>query len=238
MSELSTVAIKDGHRGHPHHLQSALLNQPDLRVPGWHTNPDSERADRISRLAGLERLGAVRSSSSASLPPGASANNPSGLNHFESAYMIPPGGAHALSKERSTVGSASATASVGDAGSAYTFDDKDKMSGSGSQSQSVGGDAMERDAMDRDAMENDMDDMEAGTVSSVGFGDAMSDNASLVGWGGGERGGSPVAASVVASQGSKVGTPAGTPAPERFGKAIGAGFGTGRGHDEEDVRMD
>jgi len=236
MSELSTVAIKDGHRGHPHHLQSAALS--DLRVPGWHTNPDSERADRISRLAGLERLGAVRSSSSASLPPGASANNPSGLNHFESAYMIPPGGAHALSKERSTVGSASATASVGDAGSAYTYDEKDKMSESGSQSQSVGGDAMERDAM-----EHDMDDMEAGTVSSVGFGDAMSDNASLVGWGGGERGGSPVAASVVASQGSKVGTPAGTPAPERFGGKLGGGgagaaFGRGSEEEEEDVRMD
>ena len=226
MSELSTVAIKDGHRGHPHHLQTSLIS--DLRVPGYHTNPDSERADRISRLAGLERLGAVRASSSSSLPPGASANNPSGLNHFERAYMIPPGGVHHLSKERSTVGSASATASVGDAGSAYTFDGGDKMSGSGShsQSQSVGGDAIERDAMDRD----DMDDMEAGTVSSVGFGDAMSDNASLVGWAGGERAGSPgPAASVMASQGSKMGTPAGTPAPERFGGRLGGG---------EDARMD
>ena len=70
-------------------------------------------------------------------------------------------------------------------------------------------DAMDRDAMDRDDMDrDDMDDMEAGTVSSVGFGDAMSDSASLVGWAGGERAGSPgPAASVVASQGSKMGTP-------------------------------
>ncbi|KAI0581429.1 hypothetical protein Ptr902_10203 [Pyrenophora tritici-repentis] len=41
MSELSTVAIKDGHRGHfPHHRNPA----------------EAERADRISRLAGLERV--------------------------------------------------------------------------------------------------------------------------------------------------------------------------------------
>jgi len=45
MSELSTVAIKDGHRGHfTHH----------------HHPQDAERADRISRLAGLERVATAR----------------------------------------------------------------------------------------------------------------------------------------------------------------------------------
>ena len=49
MSELSTVAIKDGHRGHlPHHHH----NQP----------MDAERADRISRLAGLDRVDQPRAS--------------------------------------------------------------------------------------------------------------------------------------------------------------------------------
>ncbi|KAF2752029.1 hypothetical protein M011DRAFT_13866 [Sporormia fimetaria CBS 119925] len=88
MSELSTVAIKDGHRGHFQHHHQPL---------------DAERADRISRLAGLERVGVARNipglaPSSANVPPPGyfdSNNNPT------------------LARERSTVGSASATGSVG-----------------------------------------------------------------------------------------------------------------------------
>ena len=94
MSELSTVAIKDGHRGHlPHHHH----NQP----------MDAERADRISRLAGLDRVAQPR----ASLTPGQGgipvqpSNPPQG--YFDSNNQPQ------IMRERSTVGSASATGSVG-----------------------------------------------------------------------------------------------------------------------------
>ncbi|EKG16618.1 hypothetical protein MPH_06199 [Macrophomina phaseolina MS6] len=103
MSELSTVAIKDGHRGHlPHHHQQNPL--------------DAERADRISRLAGLERVAAT-------------GGRPSNLNPSSAAYghhatgssgSIPPTQGYfdannqpQIMRERSTVGSASATGSVG-----------------------------------------------------------------------------------------------------------------------------
>ena len=67
MSELSTVAIKDGHRGHlPHHGQS---HGPS----GLGSQLDAERADRISRLAGLERVTTARNPTplAGNLPPGA-----------------------------------------------------------------------------------------------------------------------------------------------------------------------
>ncbi|OAL46112.1 hypothetical protein IQ07DRAFT_590882 [Pyrenochaeta sp. DS3sAY3a] len=89
MSELSTVAIKDGHRGHfPHHRNPA----------------DAERADRISRLAGLERV-AVSGRNPHGLAPGSAANPPPG--YFDSNNQPQ------IFRERSTVGSASATGSVG-----------------------------------------------------------------------------------------------------------------------------
>ncbi|EOD48279.1 putative membrane-associated eicosanoid glutathione metabolism protein [Neofusicoccum parvum UCRNP2] len=102
MSELSTVAIKDGHRGHlPHHHQNPL---------------DAERADRISRLAGLERVAATGGRPS-NLNPSSAAygHNPTG-----SSGSIPPTQGYfdannqpQIVRERSTVGSASATGSVG-----------------------------------------------------------------------------------------------------------------------------
>lgn len=98
---------------------------------------DDERADRISRLAGLERVSTVRQSSTASLPPGASANHPQG--NLDPGYFdtpMPP--QSALFKERSTVGSASATGSVGgrttwasgsgSVGGSEQYDATDKMS--------------------------------------------------------------------------------------------------------------
>lgn len=89
MSELSTVAIKDGHRGHfPHH----------------HHPADAERADRISRLAGLERV-AVSGRTPQGLGPGAANNPPPG--YFDSNNQPQ------IFRERSTVGSASATGSIG-----------------------------------------------------------------------------------------------------------------------------
>lgn len=101
MSELSTVAIKDGHRGHnPHgnhqHTPSNLSS-----------TLDAERADRISRLAGLERVTTAR-------------NNPNQSGSHLAPNQTTPvqsyfdaGGNPAIARERSTVGSASATGSVG-----------------------------------------------------------------------------------------------------------------------------
>jgi hypothetical protein len=89
MSELSTVAIKDGHRGHfPHH----------------HNPAEAERADRISRLAGLERV-SVTGRNLQGLTPGSGNNNPPAYFDGNNQPQI--------FRERSTVGSASATGSVG-----------------------------------------------------------------------------------------------------------------------------
>ena len=78
---------------------------------------EAERADRISRLAGLERVATVRSASaSGGQVPGMTATPPPG--YFDAAN--PP------IKERSTVGSASATGSVG--GRTTWASSSDKMS--------------------------------------------------------------------------------------------------------------
>lgn len=134
MSELSTVAIKDGHRGHfPHHQQPA----------------DAERADRISRLAGLERIG-VSGRTPQGLGPGSAANPPPG--YFDSNNQPQ------IFRERSTVGSASATGSAG-----------------GRTTWASGSDFNEPDRMSEDQTED---------ASSVG---GFSDEASLVGFGEGAR---------------------------------------------------
>lgn len=143
MSELSTVAIKDGHRGHPHH--HSHRQQTSLS-----DNTDAERADRISRLAGLERLSTVRQSSNTSMPAGASASHPQG--YF--GNLTAPSNAN---KERSTVGSASATGSVG-----------------GRTTWASGSD--NNDATDKMSEDQDMDASSNGGFSDEG-------NASLVGFG-------------------------------------------------------
>ncbi|KAJ8610412.1 hypothetical protein MRB53_038574 [Persea americana] len=166
MSELSTVAIKDGHRGHlgHHHTQapSGLSNQLD-----------AERADRISRLAGLERVTTARNPTPiGNLTPGvaAPANPPQG--YFDAQ------GNPTIGRERSTVGSASATGSVG----AHT-------TWAGSES----GD------MDKMSESQDMD-MD---TSSVG---GMSDEAgSLVAFGEGAR--TPARQSTISVPGAKAATP-------------------------------
>lgn len=95
-----SVAIKDGHRGHLPHTHNA-------QHPAMGTL-DAERADRISRLAGLERVTTAR--------------NPTPVSNLTPGYAAPPTGTSGyfdnqgnpiLSRERSTVGSASATGSVG-----------------------------------------------------------------------------------------------------------------------------
>ena len=146
MSELSTVAIKDGHRGHPHH-------HSHRQQASSSDNPEVERADRISRLAGLERVSTVRQSSNTSLPAGASANHPQG--YFDAPP--PPGNGGSGNRERSTVGSASATGSAG-----------------GRTTWASGSEAGE--AADKMSEDQEMDASSAGGFSDEG-------NASLVGFG-------------------------------------------------------
>ncbi|KAJ5930695.1 hypothetical protein N7466_006188 [Penicillium verhagenii] len=143
LSALSTTAIKDGHQGHfphgrhAHHSSTASISSTNTL--------DAERADRISRLAGLERVATARaggqSPSNAAFP----APHTSG-GYFDSLAAL---------KERSTVGSASATGSIG--GTHTTW-----ASGS--------------DAFDADKMSEDPDDISVGNLSDEG-------NASLVGFG-------------------------------------------------------
>ena len=176
MSELSTVAIKDGHRGHlPHH-------------PHGHSAPtsgtlDAERADRISRLAGLERVTTARNPTpSGNLTPGAAAPPPQGAAPAHSYFDAT--GNPVIGRERSTVGSASATGSVGArttwAGS--EAGDGDKMS----------------ESQDQDM---DMDTSSVGGLSEEGTG-------SLVGFGEGAR--TPARQSTIGSpSGAKGATPTG-----------------------------
>lgn len=120
LSALSVVAVKDGHQGHTtrhgHHHHN-----PRDSVSST-TTLDAERADRISRLAGLERVSTVRPPGQNPAGPGAGYQNP------------PPGYFDSLApqiKERSTVGSASATGSVGGRttwASGSVDNDADKMS--------------------------------------------------------------------------------------------------------------
>lgn len=90
LSALSVVAIKDGAMGHGGRGGSTSAG-----------TLEAERADRISRLAGLERVATVRA--------------PGQTQHFMGGSGMP--GYFDTSvpqvKERSTVGSASATGSVG-----------------------------------------------------------------------------------------------------------------------------
>lgn len=124
MSELSTVAIKDGHRGHLPHF-----GQTHAPSSGLSNQLDAERADRISRLAGMERVTAGRNPApvaTGNLTPGAAA---APQQQYTSSYFDATGNP-AIGRERSTVGSASATGSVGArttwAGS--EVEDVDKMS--------------------------------------------------------------------------------------------------------------
>jgi len=160
MSELSTVAIKDGHRGHlPHHQ-----NQPS----GLSHQLDAERADRISRLAGLERVATARNPTPQNLTPGAAAppQHPSTTSYFDAT------GNPAIGRERSTVGSASATGSVG------------------ARTTWAGSEAGDADKMS-ESQDMDMDTSSVGGMSEEG--------GSLVGFGEGAR--TPARQSMISSPG-------------------------------------
>lgn len=179
MSELSTVAIKDGHRGHPHH-------HSHRQQASTQENQDVERADRISRLAGLERVSTIRQSSNTNLPVGTSANQTQ--DYFDAPP--PPGGNS--TKERSTVGSASATGSAG-----------------GRTTWASGSDAGE--ATDKMSEDQEMDASSVGGFSDEG-------NASLVGFG--EGASSTVSGPISTAHGSR--TPQGQSAQlsSRMGGAV------------------
>ncbi|KIY02956.1 uncharacterized protein Z520_01421 [Fonsecaea multimorphosa CBS 102226] len=133
LSALSVVAIKDGAMGHGGRGAAASAN-----------TLEAERADRISRLAGLERVATSRPTPLGHLAPG---SGPFHGQAFDNAPQF---------KERSTVGSASATGSVG-----------------GRTTWASG--SVDYDA---DKMSEDPDD---GVSSTGGFSDE--DKASLVGFG-------------------------------------------------------
>ncbi|KAI0206642.1 hypothetical protein F4808DRAFT_454561 [Astrocystis sublimbata] len=202
MSALSTTAIKDGHRGHAH----LALGGP--KGHGHHPSTNSleaERADRISRLAGLERVSTIRApnqQTGAHAHPDANASSPqttptsTGFPHqnvpapLTPAYFDANGQPMAVTK-MSTVGTASATGSVGartttgtTAGSGERF---------GSDLTEVDEDGMSTDTnyrpMDIDSTSGAIDpvdeDLANRSVSGFGDHDRMSDdgNASLVGFG-------------------------------------------------------
>ncbi|KAF2429624.1 hypothetical protein EJ08DRAFT_650278 [Tothia fuscella] len=137
MSELSTVAIKDGHRGHLQHHHHQPL--------------DAERADRISRLAGLDRVAQPRANLTPSAVGAQTSHPPHGYFDANNQPQI--------LRERSTVGSASATGSVG-----------------GRTTWASGSDVYDADKMS--------EDQEVDNSSMGGFSD---EGASLVGFGEGAR---------------------------------------------------
>ncbi|CAG8972620.1 hypothetical protein HYALB_00005389 [Hymenoscyphus albidus] len=173
ISALSTIAIKDGHRGSGFpHTGSGHHHTPSTNTL------EAERADRISRLAGLERVSTAR---------------PSGTNQSAGAAAIPgyfdQAGNPVYTTKISTVGSASATGSLG--GRTTTW-----ASGSGKASGDGDGDADERMSVDgvngvaggsnfRDLeAENENDRFSTGAMDEdMDDADGMSDNTSLVGFG-------------------------------------------------------
>lgn len=142
----STVALKDGVQGsappqhtHRHHASSASTSSTNTL--------DAERADRISRLAGLERVATLRGANqhlAQQQAPPTPPQQPPG--YFDNAATFP---------HKSTVGSASASGSVG---GRMTW-------------------ASESDVNEADKMSEDQED----GVSSAGLSDEG--NTSLVGFG-------------------------------------------------------
>jgi hypothetical protein len=183
LSALSVVAIKDGAMGHGGRGAAASAN-----------TLEAERADRISRLAGLERVATSRPTPLGHLAPG---TGPIYGQGFDNTPQF---------RERSTVGSASATGSVG-----------------GRTTWASG--SVDYDA---DKMSEDPDD---GVSSTGGFSDE--DKASLVGFG--EGAGSTVSGPVSTPYNtrasiSRTSTNVIAPSTPRTGNipAFGSGFGSGQ----------
>ncbi|KAL8836756.1 MAG: hypothetical protein Q9170_002785 [Blastenia crenularia] len=187
LSALSTTAIKDGHQGHVgHHAHGHAHNSSSGSESSTNTL-DAERADRISRLAGLEPVATGRGASSHLAPgPSALAHQTPGPGYFDNA-----GTSHG--KERSTVGSASATGSVGGRttwASSSDVHDADKMSEDPEDTSSTAGLSDE------------------GNASLVGFGEGASSTVSgpvstSTRMASGARGASGVGSPLAAKQGMR-----------------------------------
>ncbi|KAF7562407.1 hypothetical protein G7046_g1734 [Stylonectria norvegica] len=193
LSALSTTAIKDGHRGH---FPTGSLGRGHQHNPST-TSLEAERADRISRLAGLERVSTLRapphtpgssgaggggSSISPQTTPTSTHGFPPGFpatQYLTPAYFDRNGQPVAITK-MSTVGTASATESQGDDGRTTAGDrDEDMLSTDTNYREAESVASMGAYA---DAMDEDMDGM--GTRSVGGYEDRMSDDgSSLVGFG-------------------------------------------------------
>ncbi|POR35901.1 Uncharacterized protein TPAR_03891 [Tolypocladium paradoxum] len=194
LSTLSTTAIKDGHRGH---FPSGQHGRGHQHSPST-TSLEAERADRISRLAGLERVSTLRAAphtpgqgaGASSISPQTTPTSAAGFppnypasQHLTPAYFDGNGQPVAVTK-MSTVGSASATEShIGEGdGSRTTAGERDEDMLSTGTNYREGGSVASMGA-DPDAMDEDTDGM--GTRSVGGYEDRMSDDgsASLVGFG-------------------------------------------------------
>lgn len=192
LSALSTTAIKDGHRGH---LPNGPFGRGHQHNPST-TSLEAERADRISRLAGLERVSTLRA------PPQVQGSNPGGADsispqttptsttgfppnypatqHLTPAYFDSNGQPQAMTK-MSTVGTASATEShVGDDARTTGGDRDEEMS---TDTNYRGAGSVTSTGVYPDPMDEDLDGMT--TRSIGGYEDRMSDDgsASLVGFG-------------------------------------------------------
>ncbi|KAL8813158.1 MAG: hypothetical protein Q9223_001292 [Gallowayella weberi] len=181
LSALSTTAIKDGHQGHlSHHAHGHAHNTSSGSESSTNTL-DAERADRISRLAGLEPVATGRGASSGHLAPyGSATTHPA----QHPGYFDPAGVPHG--KERSTVGSASATGSIG-----------------GRATWASGSDVHDADKISEQS--------EDGTSSMAGLSDEG--NASLVGFGEGASStvSGPVSTSARIAQGARAAGGLGSP---------------------------
>ncbi|KAI0121957.1 hypothetical protein F4814DRAFT_195036 [Daldinia grandis] len=190
LSALSTTAIKDGHRGNVFHGLGGIRGHQHQSS----TNSlEAERADRISRLAGLERVSTLRapnqqqhggSPNPAQTTPTTAAQQATALTP---AYFDSNGQPTAITK-MSTVGTASATGSVGartttEAGDRFGEEDEDEMDAELTEVDDDG-DGISMDVDSTSGAIDPMDeDMASRSVS--GFEDRMSDDgtASLVGFG-------------------------------------------------------
>lgn len=167
LSALSTTAIKDGHRGSafPH-------GGPGHRHTPSSNEAERERADRISFLAGLERVSTVRAPNQNAGGTGA-AGAPANLGQIPGYFD--QNGNPVYTTKMSTVGSASATGSI--AGRTTTW-------ASGSQKGQT--EAGDEDQMSMDTNYRDIDDRDRFSASAMDEdmdGDGMSDDTSLVGFG-------------------------------------------------------
>lgn len=180
ISALSTVAIKDGHRGHP-----GASHRPGHQHNPSTTSLEAERADRISRLAGLSSVSQARQipilhSGSAQATPTSSGflPNQGTLNqqHLTPAWFDAQGQPVAATK-MSTVGSASAT-------TATAQDDADR-DGDLEMGEDESMDTEYREGDDGSLSNYTNRDEDLAIRSVGGFEDRMSDdgNASLVGFG-------------------------------------------------------